>query len=513
MHTAKIAAAPPSAVPMLDVNRENARLAPQIEDAMAEVTRSGAFVHGPACQKFEAEAAAYCGAKHAIGCASGSDALILALMALEIGPGDEVIMPSFTFFATASAVWRLGAKPVFADIKADTFNLDPADVLYKITTATKAIIPVHLFGQCAEMNEIRQIATAARGIPIIEDSCQAIGAEYHGKRTGALGSTACFSFYPTKNLGGFGDGGLITTDDDEQAAQIRVLRDHGMKPRYYHHFVGINSRLDALQAAVLSVKLPHLDSWTAARKEHAERYHREFKNRGVGGEIVAPTVAERLDACVEPVHRAREKWSPRRTTEAPGRPQNRRGDLLSGAAASAEVFWRARLRRRQLAGDRAGLPRSLVTARLPGALSRRAGRRHRRDRGILPEQRSGSSVIRVSNSEWGMGIIVFHIPHSQLHTRCYSSCGFLKSVVRFDGESVTNRPKIVMKPTIAQHIGMLGPLGPAAASADFLAARSKNSDMVSLGRLIGNRRGCDCATLPILDGRAAPANRRRRSAP
>jgi dTDP-4-amino-4,6-dideoxygalactose transaminase len=292
MHTAKTAAAPPSAVPMLDVNRENSRLAPQIEAAMADVTRSGAFVHGPACPKFEAEMAAYCGAKHAIGCASGSDALILALMALEIGPGDEVIMPSFTFFATASAVWRLGAKPVFADIKADTFNLDPADVLYKISTATKAIIPVHLFGQCADMNEIRQIATAARGIPIIEDSCQAIGAEYHGKRTGALGSTACFSFYPTKNLGGFGDGGLITTDDDEQATQIRVLRDHGMKPRYYHHFVGINSRLDALQAAVLSVKLPHLDRWAAARKEHADRYHKEFKSRGIGGEIVAPTVAD-----------------------------------------------------------------------------------------------------------------------------------------------------------------------------------------------------------------------------
>jgi dTDP-4-amino-4,6-dideoxygalactose transaminase len=292
MHTAKTAAAPPSAVPMLDVNRENARLAIQIEAALAEVTRTGAFVHGPACHKFEAEMAAYCGAKHAIGCASGSDALILALMALEIGPGDEVIMPSFTFFATASAVWRLGAKPVFADIKADTFNLDPADVLYKISTATKAIIPVHLFGQCADMKEIRQIATAARGIPIIEDSCQAIGAEYHGKRTGALGSTACFSFYPTKNLGGFGDGGLITTDDDEQAAQIRVLRDHGMKPRYYHHFVGINSRLDALQAAVLSVKLPHLDSWTAARTEHADRYNREFKGRGIGGEVVAPTVAE-----------------------------------------------------------------------------------------------------------------------------------------------------------------------------------------------------------------------------
>jgi len=291
MHTAKTAANPPSSVPMLDVNRENSRLATEIDAAMAGVARSGAFVQGPACQKFEAEAAAYCGSKHAVGCASGSDALLLALMALGIGPGDEVIVPSFTFFATASAVWRLGAKPVFADIEADTFNLDPADVLYKISTNTKAIIPVHLFGQCAKMDEIRQIASAARGIPIIEDSCQAIGAEYRGKRTGALGHMACFSFYPTKNLGGFGDGGLITTDDDEQAAQLRILLNHGMHPRYYHHFVGINSRLDALQAAVLSVKLPHLDRWAATRAAHAERYQKEFKVRGIGGEIVAPVVA------------------------------------------------------------------------------------------------------------------------------------------------------------------------------------------------------------------------------
>jgi dTDP-4-amino-4,6-dideoxygalactose transaminase len=272
----------------LDITRENSRLAAELEAALAEVSRSGAFVHGPACHKFEAEMANYCGAAHAIGCASGSDALLLALLALDVGPGDEVIVPSFTFFATASAVWRLGAKPVFADILPESFNLDPADVLYKITTNTKAIIPVHLFGQCAQINEIKQIASAARGIPIIEDSCQAIGAEYHGVRTGSLGAAACFSFYPTKNLGGFGDGGLITTDDAELAARLRVLRDHGQQPRYYHHFVGLNSRLDALQAAVLSVKLPHLDAWAAARKRHAERYATEFGRRGLGATVVAP---------------------------------------------------------------------------------------------------------------------------------------------------------------------------------------------------------------------------------
>jgi dTDP-4-amino-4,6-dideoxygalactose transaminase len=290
MHTVKQTA--PISVPMLDVNRENSRLASQLEAAMADVARSGGFVHGPACHKFEAEMAKYCGTEHAIGCASGSDALLLVLMALGIGPGDEVIVPSFTFFATASAVWRLGAKPVFADIIPDTFNLDPADVLYKITANTKAIMPVHLFGQCANMKEIKQVASAARGIPIIEDSCQAIGSESGGVRTGSLGKAACFSFYPTKNLGGFGDGGLITTSDGELAAQLRVLRDHGQQPRYYHHFVGINSRLDALQAAVLSVKLPHLDSWAAARKRHAERYQTEFSRRGLSGSIVTPKTAD-----------------------------------------------------------------------------------------------------------------------------------------------------------------------------------------------------------------------------
>jgi dTDP-4-amino-4,6-dideoxygalactose transaminase len=236
--------------------------------------------------------AKYCGAEHAIGCASGSDALLLALAALGIGPGDEVIVPSFTFFATASAVWRVGARPVFADIRPDTFNLDPADVVYKISTATKAIIPVHLFGQCAEMNELRQITAAARGIPIIEDACQAIGAEYDGQRAGSIGEFGCFSFYPTKNLGGFGDGGLVTTNDAKLAAKLRVLRDHGQQPRYYHHFVGINSRLDALQAAVLGVKLPHVDTWAESRAKHAQRYAEEFAARGLADEVVVPTIAE-----------------------------------------------------------------------------------------------------------------------------------------------------------------------------------------------------------------------------
>ncbi|HVT29318.1 MAG TPA: DegT/DnrJ/EryC1/StrS family aminotransferase [Lacipirellulaceae bacterium] len=290
MHTDKSPAsgAPITSVPMLDVTRENTRLQAELDAAMAEVSRSGAFVHGPACAKFEAAMAAYCGTRHAIGCASGSDALLLSLMALGIGPGDEVIVPSFTFFATASAVWRLGAKPVFADIVPETFNLDPADVVYKIKSETKAIIPVHLFGQCAAMNELRQIASVAHGIPIIEDACQAIGAEYRGAKAGSFGLAGCFSFYPTKNLGGFGDGGLITTNDDALAEKLRVMRDHGQHPRYYHHFVGLNSRLDALQAAVLNVKLPKLSEWAAARERHAQRYTAEFAKRGISDVIVAP---------------------------------------------------------------------------------------------------------------------------------------------------------------------------------------------------------------------------------
>ena len=188
-------------VPMLDVSRENGRLRSEIDAAIAEVCDAGAFVHGPACARFEAAMAEYCGSEHAVGCASGSDALLLALAALGIGPGDEVIVPSFTFFATASTVWRLGAKPVFADIRPDSFNLDPADVLDKLSTETKAIIPVHLFGQCAEMDELRQIATAARGIPIIEDACQAIGAEYKGQRAGSIGTMGALQLLSDKEFG------------------------------------------------------------------------------------------------------------------------------------------------------------------------------------------------------------------------------------------------------------------------------------------------------------------------
>ncbi|RIK72761.1 MAG: transcriptional regulator [Planctomycetota bacterium] len=281
-------------VPMLDVNRQNGPLSAQFERAIGEVARSGAFVHGPACQRFEDQMAAYCGVAHAIGCASGSDALLLALMALEVGPGDEVILPSFTFFATAGAVWRLGARPVFADILPETFNIDPADVARKITPATKAVLPVHLFGQCADMEALR---AACGDLPIIEDAAQAIGAEYRGVKAGALGLAGCFSFYPTKNLGAWGDAGLVTTGDAVLAAKLRVLRDHGQQPRYHHSLVGLNSRLDAVQAAVLSVKLAHLDGYAAARDRHARRYAAQFARLGIDRQLLLPRVDERC-ACV-----------------------------------------------------------------------------------------------------------------------------------------------------------------------------------------------------------------------
>lgn len=278
-------------VPMLDVTRQNGPLEAEIQAAIGEVFRAGAFVHGPACAKFEKQVAEYCGTEHAVGCASGSDALLLALLVLGIGEGDEVILPSFTFFATAGAVWRLGAKPVFADILPETFNIDPCDVERKLTSATKAIIPVHLFGQCAEMDRLMAIADGA-GVAVIEDAAQAIGAEWRGARAGSIGTLGCFSFYPTKNLGGFGDGGLITTNDDELAERLRVLRDHGQQPRYYHHFVGINSRLDAIQAAALSVKLSRLNKWAQQRERNATRYAAEFTRRGIGKQVVAPAVGE-----------------------------------------------------------------------------------------------------------------------------------------------------------------------------------------------------------------------------
>ena len=278
---------PPTSVPLLDIQRQTEPLRAEMEAAVSRVFASGHFVLGETVQELESAIAEYCQAAYAIGCASGSDALLLALLTADVGPEDEVIVPSYTFFATASAVSRLGAKIVFADIDPLTFNLDPADVARRVTSRTKAIIPVHLFGQCADMDMLHDVAHG-NDLLIIEDAAQAIGAEYRGRRTGSLGDLACFSFYPTKNLGGAGDGGMLTTNDERLADRIALLRVHGMRPRYYHQVVGINSRLDSLQAAVLNVKMPHLERWTQMRIDNADRYSAMFQAENIHTHIDLP---------------------------------------------------------------------------------------------------------------------------------------------------------------------------------------------------------------------------------
>lgn len=267
-------------VPLLDVSRSNEPIRDEVLQAIAEVYDSGQFLFGPPVKELEAEVARVSNTKFAVGCASGSDALLLALMALGIQPGDEVIVPSFTFFATASCVDRLGAKIVFADIDPKTYNMDPRSLEAEITTRTRAIIPVHLFGQAAEMDSICAIA-AKHEIPVVEDAAQAIGAAYHGRPVGSWGQIGCISFYPTKNLGGFGDGGMLTTGGDILADRLRLLAGHGMRPRYYHSEVGINSRLDSFQAAGLVIKMGRLNSYTEARQANARRYFELFEAAGL----------------------------------------------------------------------------------------------------------------------------------------------------------------------------------------------------------------------------------------
>jgi dTDP-4-amino-4,6-dideoxygalactose transaminase len=275
------------AVPLLALDRQHAVLREEIRQALDRVCESGRFVLGPDVQELEAELSRALDVPHVISCASGSDALLLALMALDIKNGDEVILPSYTFFATASAVTRLGAIPIFADIDPVTYLIDPQDVARKMSRRTKAIVPVHLFGRTADMDALQPIARAA-GVPVVEDAAQSILSTWYGRCSGGLGDVGCFSFYPTKNLGGVGDGGFLTTTRDDLAAKLRLLRVHGMEPRYYHQVVGINSRLDSLQAAVLRVKLPHLDAWTTARQTNAARYVDLFSDYDLAGALVVP---------------------------------------------------------------------------------------------------------------------------------------------------------------------------------------------------------------------------------
>ncbi len=269
-------------VPLLDLKAQYATIRAEIEPVVKEVIESQYFIGGPKVDQIEREIAVYCRCDHAIGCANGSDAILIALQALDVGVGDEVLCPTYTFFATAGAIHRLGAKPVFADIDPVTYNICPESIrhAFQFHPNLKAIVPVHLFGQAANLDAILDIAKE-KGVPVVEDAAQAIGTEdNHGIRVGSRGAIGTFSFFPSKNLGGFGDGGIITSNDKYLADRMRRLRNHGMEPRYYHDEVGLNSRLDALQAAVLSVKLRHLDAWSAGRQRNAAFYDERFAAAG-----------------------------------------------------------------------------------------------------------------------------------------------------------------------------------------------------------------------------------------
>jgi dTDP-4-amino-4,6-dideoxygalactose transaminase len=269
-----------SLFPLLDLKAQFASIRNEIMPALARVMESQQFILGPEVQSFENEVAAFVGARFAVGCASGSDALLLSLLALRIAPGDEVITTPFTFVATAAAVARVGAVPVFVDIEDETLNIDPSLIRVAITERTRAVIPVHLFGLAANLEPILQVAEEHK-LAVVEDAAQAIGARYRGVQVGSWGSLGCFSFFPSKNLGAVGDGGLVTTNDSALAEQLRLLRMHGSDRKYHYQILGTNSRLDALQAAILRVKLAHLEEWTGARQNRAERYVALFAEHGV----------------------------------------------------------------------------------------------------------------------------------------------------------------------------------------------------------------------------------------
>jgi dTDP-4-amino-4,6-dideoxygalactose transaminase len=277
----------PVSVPLLDLKAQYAALRDEIRPAVDRVLESQLCINGPEVGQLEKEVARYCGCKHAIGVSSGTDALLVSLMALDVGLGDEIITTPYTFFATAGSIARLGARPVFVDIDPQTFNIDSRTIEAAVTSRTKAIMPVHLFGQCADMGPIMEVARR-RKLPVIEDAAQAIGSEYKGKRAGSIGTVGCFSFFPSKNLGAVGDAGAVTTNDDDLAKRLVKLRGHGAEVKYYHDEVGGNFRLDTIHAAVLSVKLKYLDQWTAARRANADFYTRAIEANPLLRSVVTP---------------------------------------------------------------------------------------------------------------------------------------------------------------------------------------------------------------------------------
>jgi dTDP-4-amino-4,6-dideoxygalactose transaminase len=275
-------------VPLLDLKAQYAPIKDDVEAAISEVLASQQFILGPKVEECEKAVAAYSACSYGVGMSSGSDALLACLMAENIGPGDEVITTPYSFFATAGAIARLGATPIFVDIDPATYNINPSQIAAKITRKTRAIMPVHLYGQMADMDPIMELARAHKLI-VVEDAAQAIGAEYKGRRAGSIGHYGCFSFFPSKNLGAAGDGGMIVTNDAECAEKLRILRNHGSNPKYYHKVIGGNFRLDALQAAVVTVKLKHLDSWTAGRQHNAQKYNKLFAKASAS--IILSTIA------------------------------------------------------------------------------------------------------------------------------------------------------------------------------------------------------------------------------
>ncbi len=274
-------------VPLLDLTAQFEGLRAEALAAVERVLASGRYILGPDVAALEQEVAAYCGTAHGVACASGTDALLLALRALDVGPGDEVVTPAYSFFASASCASLVGARPVFCDVEPDTYNLDPGVLERAITPRTRAIVAVHLFGQCADMEAIRAVADR-RGLPVIEDAAQSIGASWKGKRAGQWGTLTCFSFFPTKNLGCAGDGGMLVTDREDLDRRLRRLRGHGAEPKYHHVELGLNSRLDSLQAALLRVKLGRLDGWAQARRRNADIYRDRLSGAGVGLPVARP---------------------------------------------------------------------------------------------------------------------------------------------------------------------------------------------------------------------------------
>src|SRR5438105_6515363 len=275
------------AIPLLDLKQQYAAIRDDVLRVTQEVYESQHFILGKRVDDFERDFATYCQSRHAVGLSSGTDALLIALMVLGVGPGDEVIVPAYSFFATAGVVDRLGATPVFVDIDLADYNIDPKQIESRITSNTKAIMPVHLYGQCAAMDEINRIA-AKHNLAVVEDAAQAVGAEYDGRRAGVLGTMAAFSFFPSKNLGAFGDAGAVTCEDEATYERLIDFRVHGMRPKYYHRYVGGNFRIDALQAAILHVKLAHLERWSEGRRRNAAIYDELFAEAGAGDRVIPP---------------------------------------------------------------------------------------------------------------------------------------------------------------------------------------------------------------------------------